>query len=146
MKTYLVTVTFEVQADTPDNAHQIAADSIETMLEVANDAGAIVATLTHLNPVEGGVVKAPAPLMIAPGPWRVAEGFRVVCVDHGREYALARAYCPDMLPEANANHARMMAASLDMLTALRRLTHPQGGDDDDVTFALAVVARAEGRA
>ena len=45
--------------------------------------------------------------------------------------------------EAKAN-ARLIASAPDMLDALRRLTHPMASDED-LTHALAVIAKAEGR-
>ena len=49
---------------------------------------------------------------------------------------------PDHQAEAEAN-ARLIAAAPDMLDALRRLTHPMASDDD-LTHALAVIAKVEG--
>ena len=45
--------------------------------------------------------------------------------------------------EAKAN-ARLISAAPEMLDALRRLTHPMASDDD-LSHALAVIAKAEGR-
>lgn len=45
--------------------------------------------------------------------------------------------------EAKAN-AYLIAAAPCMLDALRRLTHPMASDED-LTHALAVIAKAEGR-
>ena len=45
--------------------------------------------------------------------------------------------------EAKAN-ARLISAAPDMLDALRRLTHPMASDED-LSNALAVIAKAEGR-
>lgn len=46
----------------------------------------------------------------------------------------------------NVEHADavLFAAAPDMLDALRRLTHPMASDDD-LTHALAVITKAEGR-
>ena len=51
---------------------------------------------------------------------------------------------PDHQAEAEAN-ARLIAAAPEMLEALRNLTHPMASDDD-LQNALAVIAKAEGRA
>ena len=40
-------------------------------------------------------------------------------------------------------NARLIAAAPDMLDALRRLTHPMA-NDEDLSHALAVIAKAEG--
>lgn len=50
---------------------------------------------------------------------------------------------PDHMEEAEAN-ARLIAAAPEMLDALRRLTHPMASDED-LSHALAVIAKAEGR-
>ena len=46
----------------------------------------------------------------------------------------------------NVEHADavLFAAAPEMLDALRRLTHPMASDDD-LSHALAVIAKAEGR-
>ena len=41
-------------------------------------------------------------------------------------------------------NARLIAAAPEMLNALRRLTHPMASDED-LSHALAVIAKAEGR-
>lgn len=41
-------------------------------------------------------------------------------------------------------NARLIAAAPELLDALRRLTHPMSSDED-LTHALAVIAKAEGR-
>jgi hypothetical protein len=47
--------------------------------------------------------------------------------------------------EEDEANSRLIAAAPDMLDALRRLTHPMASDED-LTHALAVIAKAEGRA
>ena len=51
---------------------------------------------------------------------------------------------PDHQAEAEAN-AHLISSAPDMLDALRRLTHPMA-NDEDLTHALAVISKAEGRA
>lgn len=41
-------------------------------------------------------------------------------------------------------NARLIATAPELLDALRRLTHPMA-NDEDLTHALAVIAKAEGR-
>lgn len=41
-------------------------------------------------------------------------------------------------------NAQLIASAPDMLDALRRLTHPMASDED-LTHALAVISKAEGR-
>ena len=52
--------------------------------------------------------------------------------------------CGEGWDEALAN-ARLIAAAPEMLEALRNLTHPMASDED-LQHALAVIAKAEGRA
>jgi hypothetical protein len=49
----------------------------------------------------------------------------------------------DHQSEAESN-ARLIAAASELLDALRRLTHPMASDED-LTHALAVIAKVEGR-
>jgi hypothetical protein len=49
----------------------------------------------------------------------------------------------DNQAEAEAN-ARLIAAAPELLEALRNLTHPMASDED-LSHALAVIAKAEGR-
>ena len=51
------------------------------------------------------------------------------------------AYFPTLSAMRNAD---LLATAPDMLDALRRLTHPMASDED-LTHALAVIAKAEGR-
>ena len=46
----------------------------------------------------------------------------------------------DILPE----DARLIASAPDLLSALQRLAHPMA-DDEDLNYALAIIAKAKGQ-
>ena len=77
-----------------------------------------------------------------PGPWRttgvnVRAGDALICYATNHH---ANAETPE--PEKLAN-ARLIAAAPDLLSALERLVHPMA-DDDDVTYAHAMIWKAKG--
>ena len=89
------------------------------------------------------------------GPWHVGagNGEGSIFADNGRTrleiggttlYPIARMGKGWNEEEDEAN-ARLIAAAPEMLEALRNLTHPMASDED-LQQALAVIAKAEGRA
>jgi hypothetical protein len=93
------------------------------------------------------------------GPWE-----RSGCTIYAGETMLACTYCEgnrhlhtieedETIPDSTGTHwngwdeawsnARLIAAAPELLDALRRLTHPMASDED-LTHALAVIAKVEG--
>jgi hypothetical protein len=76
------------------------------------------------------------------GPWTIeapSKGCAFPIIHGGDDYAeLAIVYSGDA-------DKRLIASAPEMLEALRNLTHPMASDED-LQHALAVIAKAEGRA
>lgn len=75
-----------------------------------------------------------------PGPWHVAADANGTMTTNGNGAQIAM-WPPQGGTVEQCANARLIAAAPEMLTALRRLTHPMA-DDSDLEFALAVIARA----
>ena len=89
-----------------------------------------------------------------PGPWHTGagNGEGSIFAENGRTrleiggttlYPIAQIGRGWSESEDEAN-AHLIASAPNMLDALRRLTHPMA-NDEDLTHALAVIAKAEGR-
>ena len=72
--------------------------------------------------------------MHTPGPWTIS--------DDGTIEARGLGLVGHVKNAGDADRA-LIAAAPAMLVALQRLTHPMA-DDDDIEFALAIIARATG--
>jgi len=78
-----------------------------------------------------------------PGPWHTA-GLNVRAGDALICYATNH-WADDETPESERQaNANLIAAAPELLSALERLVHPMA-DDEDLTYALKIIAKAKGQ-
>jgi hypothetical protein len=77
------------------------------------------------------------------GPWHLGKRAGTPAI-YGKNGAEIAEIFHVLTPEWREN-ARLIAAAPELLEALRNLTHPMA-NDEDFQNALAVIAKAEGRA
>lgn len=86
-----------------------------------------------------------------PGPWttkKIDIGCNDVCRvgNDGLRTRICRLHATQIEPEHGGDiesNARLISSAPDLLSALERLVHPMA-DDDDVTYAHAIIAKAKG--
>ena len=86
-----------------------------------------------------------------PGPWttkKIEDGVYDICRcgNDGIRTRVCRLHASQIQPKHGGTieaNARLIAAAPDLLSALERLVHPMA-DDDDVTYAHAMIWKAKG--
>lgn len=87
-----------------------------------------------------------------PGPWttkKIDTGVYDVCRvgNDGLRTRICRLHASQIEPEHGGDiesNARLIASAPDLLCALERLAHPMA-DEDDLTYAHAIIAKAKGQ-
>jgi hypothetical protein len=77
-----------------------------------------------------------------PGPWHLGKRAGNPAI-YGKDGTEVAEILHGLTPEWRAN-ARLIAGAAEILEALQSLTHPMASDED-LSHALAVIAKAEGR-